>query len=99
MSDRQSPWPGAILLFALAAYCLGGPILSFLLLSWWPMLIGLGAVFAVLLTLVGVHVLKDAREEPQGIEQAVLNMVTLGEQARLERLQRERQERRPKGDQ
>lgn len=62
MSARPSPWKGVTLLTSMAAYCLGGPITSVALGSWWPMAIGFGWLLAVVFILVAVQVVQDARK-------------------------------------
>lgn len=61
MSQRQGTGQAVIFLVAMALYFFGAPVTSILLGSWWPMLLGIGALLSVVCVLVAVTMVQQSR--------------------------------------
>lgn len=61
MSRQQPTWLAATFAASLAAYFIGAPAVSFVLGSWWPMLLGVGGLLGVVCILVAASIVQAAR--------------------------------------
>lgn len=61
MSRQQPTWLAATFAASLAAYFIGAPTVSFVLGSWWPMLLGVGGLLGIVCILLTVSIVLGAR--------------------------------------
>lgn len=89
MSRPESPYQAAVFVTALGVYFIAGPIVSLILGSWWPMLLGLGGFLGVMCIILAVNIVREARK-PKTLAEQVSEAIVAGLVKNAERVERER---------